>query len=195
MIEQNRIEPNSFKECFYFDEHEINPIPKGWFKKFRSILLSSRYSMPVYMRLSQHFWLQGQNTTNPITKRLYLYIAAYLRRKNQTTNNFEHGANPKIAAGVVFHHTGVCITTDTIIESGVHIYRNTTFGTKNGGAPYIKKNAKIASHSIVLGQITIGEKAVVAPGAVVVKDVPDYKIVAGVPAKIIGDVTDENYSF
>lgn len=194
MIEQNRTEPNSFKECFYFDEHEINPIPKGWLKKFISILLSSRYSMPVYMRLSQYFWLQGQNTANSITKRLYSYISAYLRQKNQIFNNFEHGANPKIAAGVVFHHTGVCITSDTIIESGVHIYRNTTFGGKKGGAPYIKKNAKIASHSIVLGQITIGEKAIVAPGAVVVKDVPDYKIAAGVPAKIIGDVTDENYN-
>ena len=110
-------------------------------------------------------------------------------------NDFEHSANPKIAKGIIFHHSGVTITSETVIETGVHIYRNVTFGTKNGKAPYIKKDAKIASHSIVLGPITVGEKAMVAPGAVVIKDVPDRKITAGVPAKIIGDVTEKNYSF
>jgi serine O-acetyltransferase len=35
----------------------------------------------------------------------------------------------------------------------------------------------------------------VAPGSVVVNDVPDGKIVGGVPAKVIGDVTEENYYF
>ena len=97
--------------------------------------------------------------------------------------------------GVVFHHTGVCITSDTIIEEGVHLYRNITFGAKNGKAPHIKKYAKIASHSIVLGGVTIGERSIVAPGSVVVKDVPNGKIVGGIPAKVIGDVTEDNYHF
>ncbi len=82
-----------------------------------------------------------------------------------------------------------------MIESGVHIYRNVTFGAKDGFAPHIKKEAKIGSHSVVLGRVTVGEKAIVAPGAVVVKDVPPGKIAAGVPARIIGDVTDERYNF
>ena len=33
--------------------------------------------------------------------------------------------------------------------------------------------------------VTIGEYAVVAAGAVVTKDVPDYAVVGGVPAKVI----------
>ena len=33
--------------------------------------------------------------------------------------------------------------------------------------------------------VTIGEYAVVAAGAVVTKDVPDYAVVVGVPAKVI----------
>lgn len=37
----------------------------------------------------------------------------------------------------------------------------------------------------VIGKIKIGNKVVVAPNAVVVKDVPDNAIVGGVPAKII----------
>jgi acetyltransferase-like isoleucine patch superfamily enzyme len=45
----------------------------------------------------------------------------------------------------------------------------------------------IASGAIILGGVTIGNGAVVAAGAVVSRDVPDYAIVAGVPAKVIGD--------
>ena len=89
----------------------------------------------------------------------------------------------------------MCITSDTILEEGVHVYRNVTFGSKNGKAPHVKKFAKIASHSIILGGVTIGERSIVAPGSVVVKDVPDGKIVAGIPAKVIKDVTDDNYQF
>ena len=39
------------------------------------------------------------------------------------------------------------------------------------------------------------KKAIVAPGSVVVHDVPDKKIVSGIPAKVIGDVNEKNYNF
>jgi acetyltransferase-like isoleucine patch superfamily enzyme len=45
----------------------------------------------------------------------------------------------------------------------------------------------ISSGSIVLGGVKIGDAVIVAAGAVVTRDVPDYAIVAGVPAKVIGD--------
>lgn len=186
--------PNSFIECFCLDEHELNPVPEGIFKKIIALLLDSRYSMSTLMRLCQFFFKKSQKT-NHIYKKFYRILASIFMRINQSFNNFEHGINPKIAAGVVFHHSGVCVTSDTVIESGVHVYRNVTFGAKNGRAHYIRKYAKIGSHSILLGEITIGEKAIVAPGAVVVKDVPANKVVAGIPAKIIGDVSEKNYDF
>lgn len=50
----------------------------------------------------------------------------------------------------------------------------------------IKDKAWIGFNSIILKGVTIGEGAVVAAGSVVTKDVPDYTIVGGNPAKIIG---------
>jgi UDP-2-acetamido-3-amino-2,3-dideoxy-glucuronate N-acetyltransferase len=52
----------------------------------------------------------------------------------------------------------------------------------------VKRCASIGSNATVLPGLTIGEKALVGAGAVVTKDVPDYAIVAGVPARVVGDV-------
>lgn len=54
-----------------------------------------------------------------------------------------------------------------------------------GNDVWIGENASILEH------IMIGNGAVVAAGAVVTKDVPNYAIVGGVPAKIIGYRFDE----
>jgi hypothetical protein len=43
----------------------------------------------------------------------------------------------------------------------------------------------IGSRAQIIASVTVGHGAVVAAGAVVVKDVPPYAVVAGVPAKII----------
>ncbi|WP_013334332.1 acyltransferase [Gloeothece verrucosa] len=54
----------------------------------------------------------------------------------------------------------------------------------------VKQGAAIGSNATILPGVTIGKKAIVGAGAVVVNDVPDYAIVAGVPAKVIGDVRE-----
>ena len=49
----------------------------------------------------------------------------------------------------------------------------------------IQKNAWIGMGATICPGVTVGKYAVVAAGAVVTKDVPDYAVVGGVPAKII----------
>jgi acetyltransferase-like isoleucine patch superfamily enzyme len=56
----------------------------------------------------------------------------------------------------------------------------------------VKKRASIGSNACVLAGVTIGEQALVGAGAVVTSDVADYAIVAGVPARVIGDVRTRN---
>jgi acetyltransferase-like isoleucine patch superfamily enzyme len=49
----------------------------------------------------------------------------------------------------------------------------------------IKDHAWISFNAIILKGVTIGKGAIVAAGAVVTKDVPDFTVVAGNPAKIV----------
>ena len=54
----------------------------------------------------------------------------------------------------------------------------------------VKEGASIGANATIVCGNTIGKNAMVGAGAVVTKDVPDYALVIGVPAKIIGWVSE-----
>lgn len=51
----------------------------------------------------------------------------------------------------------------------------------------VKRTASIGTGATIVSGVTIGEAALIGAGAVVTKDVPDHAIVAGVPARVVGD--------
>ena len=54
----------------------------------------------------------------------------------------------------------------------------------------VKEGASIGANATIVCGNTIGKYAMVAAGAVVTKDIPDYALVAGVPARVIGVVNE-----
>ena len=63
-------------------------------------------------------------------------------------------------------------------------------GRENYKRTLVKEGASIGANATIVCGHTVGRFAMVAAGAVVTKDVPDYALVAGVPAKVIGRVDE-----
>jgi UDP-2-acetamido-3-amino-2,3-dideoxy-glucuronate N-acetyltransferase len=111
------------------------------------------------------------------------------------------GQNCKISS-----HSFIC--SGVRIEDGVFIGHGVMFvndrypaavnpdGSLQGAADWecvptlVRRRASVGSNATILCGVTIGERALVGAGAVVTRDVPDFAIVAGVPAKQIGDVRE-----
>ena len=69
-------------------------------------------------------------------------------------------------------------------EAGT-IGNNTDWSVVENAPIVIKDKVWIGFNSIIMKGVTIGEGAVVGAGSVVTKDVPDYAVVGGNPAKVI----------
>lgn len=113
------------------------------------------------------------------------------------------GARCKISSHS-FICEGVLIEDEVFVGHGV-MFTNDRLpqATRPDGTPQTEEDWKlettrvcrrssIGSNATILCGVTIGEGALVGAGAVVTKDVPAYKIVAGVPARVIGDVHNRN---
>lgn len=106
------------------------------------------------------------------------------------------GHNVGIAAGAFISVRGrVTIGDNTIFGPGVKIFsENHNFqdleipiylqGTTKQGVQ-IGEDCWIGSNAVILDGVHIGNKVIVAAGAVVSKDIPDYAIVGGIPAKLL----------
>ncbi len=98
--------------------------------------------------------------------------------------------------------TGAYITAHSVLEDDVFIAPMVTttndnfmgrtearFSARKGVTA--KKGSRIGANAVILPGVTIGQEAVVAAGSVVTKDVPPYSKVMGVPARVVGEVREE----
>ncbi len=109
----------------------------------------------------------------------------------------DFGNRVKFGKGVFLNHSAILSASGGIeFEDGVMVAPGCRIATINHdmnnrhtiytyGKVTIRKNAWLGMNVTVCPGVTIGKYAVVAAGAVVTKDVPDYAVVGGVPAKVI----------
>jgi serine O-acetyltransferase len=102
-----------------------------------------------------------------------------------------------IGAGLMIDHaTGLVIGETAVVEDCVSIMQSVTLGGtgKESGDrhPKIRCGVLLGPGAKILGNIEIGEGAMVAASSVVLKPVAAHDIVAGVPATVVGHTkTDE----
>ena len=86
------------------------------------------------------------------------------------------------------HFGGIVISGDSVIGDDVVLRHGVTIGLKRTGqrgAPRIGNRVDIGAGAKILGDITIGDDAVIGANAVVLKDVPPGAFAVGIPARII----------
>ena len=87
------------------------------------------------------------------------------------------------------HGSGVVIGETTIIGDNVTIYQGVTLGgvstKKEKRHPTLGSNIIVGAGAKILGNISIGDYVQVGANSVVIKDIPAYSTVVGVPGRIV----------
>ena len=116
----------------------------------------------------------------------------------------DFGNRVKMGKGVFINHSVILSASGGIeFEDGVQVAPGVRIATINHdfnerhtkytyGKVTVKKNAWIGMNVTICPGVTIGKYAVVAAGAVVTKDIPDYAVAGGVPAKVIKMLNPED---
>lgn len=90
----------------------------------------------------------------------------------------------------VDHGIGLVIGETAIVEDEVSLWHGVTLGSTLGEAgvrhPHVRRGALVCAGATVLGNIEVGENAIVAANAVVLKPVTAGSVVAGTPARVVG---------
>lgn len=93
--------------------------------------------------------------------------------------------------GGIFIGDGALIGHNVVLATLNHARSPEDRGTMIPAPIHIGNRVWIGSNATILPGVTVGDGAIVAAGAVVTRDVPENTIVAGVPAKVIRHVNEE----
>jgi serine O-acetyltransferase len=94
-----------------------------------------------------------------------------------------------IRAGVYIAHGQVVIDGFTEIGSGTVIAPFASIGLRAGDVrgPRIGRNVVVGTGASILGRLTVGSGAQIGANSLVIRDVDERTIVAGAPARPVGD--------
>ena len=160
--------------------------------KINGVKLNMFESMNWYMTYKKEFrnliLHRLKNPSRTLVAMMHFVIARILWKPMESLYIYTED----IGGGLYIQHGFSTIITAKKIGENCRIYQQVTIGYKSGECPpVLENNVAVTCGAKVLGDITMHSGSLAAAGAVVVKDVPENAIVAGVPAKIIG-YKDEN---
>lgn len=95
------------------------------------------------------------------------------------------------------HFGGVVISPFAVIGANVNVAKGATIGaTSRGarkGAPTLEDQVWVGANATIVGKITVGRAALIAPGAYVNFDVPSMAVVLGNPGQIVSQSGSVGY--
>ncbi|MFN7055226.1 serine O-acetyltransferase [Hyphomonas sp.] len=156
---------------------ERDPACRGMLQPF--LFFKGFLALQTY-RVAHQLWRQGRET-----------LAFHFQSRSSELFDVDIHPAARIGRGVMLDHaSAITIGETAVVGDGCSLLHGVTLGGtgKEVGDrhPKIGRGVLLSVGAKILGNITIGDEAKVAAGSVVLKDVPAYCTVAGVPAKIVG---------
>ena len=175
-----------------------------WFKNLRADIRAAKINDPA-ARNSFEIWLTYAGVHALASHRVAYFfhkikfklLARIISQVSRFFTGIEIHPAAKIEGGVFIDHgMGVVIGETAEVHRGVVIYQGVTLGGtgKERGKrhPTIMEDVVISSGAKVLGGFTVGKGAKIGAGAVVLKEVPPYATVVGIPGRIVRIRTPES---
>ena len=187
---------DAFKEAFNKDKQILQSIAKDMVAvKERDpacpdiltpLLYFKGFQALICYRLSHFLWNEGR-----------MDFARYLQSLISEKFGVDIHPAAKIGAGILLDHATSFVAGETaIIEDSVSILHEVTLGgtgkDRGDRHPKICSGVLIGAGAKILGNVVIGRCAKIGAGSVVVNDVPPLTSVAGVPAKVVGNTSEDN---
>ena len=118
-------------------------------------------------------------------------LSLYLQMRVSEVFSIDIHPGAMIGKGIMFDHAHNLVIGETAeVGDNVSILHAVTLGgtgkIRGDRHPKIGNNVLIGAGAKILGNISVGECSRVAAGSLVLKSVPPFKTVAGVPAKEVG---------
>ena len=149
----------------------------------RFMITNSSFKMSFWFRIGTY--LKEKNS-----KLLYFMVYWHYKHLMYKTG-IQLPIGTKVGGGVLFKHfNGVVINDDAIIGINVTIFNGVTIGVNLqpdglNNHPIIEDSVVLCTGAKIIGGITVGKGSIIGANAVVIKNIPEDSVAAGVPAKVI----------
>ena len=133
-------------------------------------------------------WLH--RLSHALYKRGWVFLPRLISNIGRFLTGIEIHPGATIGEGLFIDHgTGIVIGETAEIGKNVTLYQGVTLGgtgkEKGKRHPTLGNNVVVASGAKVLGSFTVGDHAKIGAGSVVLKEVPSYATVVGIPGRIV----------
>jgi galactoside O-acetyltransferase len=183
------------QELLLWTEAFLAFLPGRFGRFFRMLYFCSRFESSG-KKISIGRFVEIDSPENiSVGNNIYIVDGSVIRARDgrlKIGNNFAMNGNSRIVAdcdGKITIGNSVMVGPNVIIRASNHKSENAAVDIwlqgQTGGTIIIGDDVWIAANVVILPEVRIGSHSIIAAGAVVTKDVPEYSVVAGVPARVI----------
>lgn len=191
-VSENKIQ-KIFNEIYLNNFSILNSVVKDLKAILERDPVVNNYLTPLLYLKGFHA-LQSYRLSHYLWNVKKISLSTYLQSRISTVFSVDIHPAASIGSGVMLDHaTGIVIGEGAIIEDDVSIFHSVTLGStgKNYSKnrhPTIRKGVIIGAGAKILGNIEVGLGSKIGAGSIVLKNIPSYVTVVGIPAKVVSQL-------